>query len=603
MIKAYSYIRFSTPEQSIGDSLRRQMKLSKDYADKHNLQLDDSLNMHDLGVSAYKGKNVKDGALGEFISAVDKGLVPAGSYLLVESLDRLSREKVTKALNFFLSILSKNIKIVTLQDERVYDENILDMTDLIVSIAIMSRANEESKTKSHRKIESWNEKILQGENKYITKWVPPWLEIINDKIIVIDERANLVKKIFNWVLEGYGISLIIQKIETEGIEPWGATPSVNLKPIENPKSRMPKTWHASRIQRILTNRQVLGEFTPRQGKHNQGETIKNYYPQIIDDKIFHKVQNIRNKRNPNLGNAVGRRGSNITNLFSGLLKCGYSQKENIINSYCPGKNDSSMRLINKGGNSPIRYLQCSKISEGSKSCERCRKYLRYDVFEDVMLTYIKDIDEDLVLSFFEEKETQIDKYNCELATLNSEKMQLEKTKKSIIDKFESEDEIPQFLLNHSKELDKLSSINDAEIDRISLQIKEHHRMKHATNSHLKEIKSLISEFKSNKENREIRLKLSEFFRQVIEKIEIYNVGKLRNEDNPHISKMIDVNTEDYKRFINKFDKIILPIFVIFFKSGLIRVIVINPNDRNNESVTFKILENYEISDLKAPFIN
>ena len=30
--KCYSYIRFSTPEQSKGDSLRRQLELSANYA-------------------------------------------------------------------------------------------------------------------------------------------------------------------------------------------------------------------------------------------------------------------------------------------------------------------------------------------------------------------------------------------------------------------------------------------------------------------------------------------------------------------------------------------------------------------------------------------
>jgi len=32
-----SYVRFSTPEQLKGDSLKRQLKLSQEYADKHGL--------------------------------------------------------------------------------------------------------------------------------------------------------------------------------------------------------------------------------------------------------------------------------------------------------------------------------------------------------------------------------------------------------------------------------------------------------------------------------------------------------------------------------------------------------------------------------------
>jgi DNA invertase Pin-like site-specific DNA recombinase len=43
MPRAYSYIRFSTPEQSKGDSLRRQLEKSKKYAEENGLILDSSL--------------------------------------------------------------------------------------------------------------------------------------------------------------------------------------------------------------------------------------------------------------------------------------------------------------------------------------------------------------------------------------------------------------------------------------------------------------------------------------------------------------------------------------------------------------------------------
>jgi len=37
---AYSYIRFSSPELLKGDSLRRQLELSEEYAHKNGLRLD-----------------------------------------------------------------------------------------------------------------------------------------------------------------------------------------------------------------------------------------------------------------------------------------------------------------------------------------------------------------------------------------------------------------------------------------------------------------------------------------------------------------------------------------------------------------------------------
>lgn len=57
---AYSYIRFSTPDQAQGDSERRQVQDSKEYAQRRGLILDDKL-IFDKGVSGYTGKNVREG--------------------------------------------------------------------------------------------------------------------------------------------------------------------------------------------------------------------------------------------------------------------------------------------------------------------------------------------------------------------------------------------------------------------------------------------------------------------------------------------------------------------------------------------------------------
>jgi DNA invertase Pin-like site-specific DNA recombinase len=92
--RCYSYIRFSTPEQLKGNSLLRQLELSKKYADENGLYLDESLTLKDLGLSAFSGEHRKRGELGIFLNMVKKGKIPNNSVLLVESLDRISREQV-----------------------------------------------------------------------------------------------------------------------------------------------------------------------------------------------------------------------------------------------------------------------------------------------------------------------------------------------------------------------------------------------------------------------------------------------------------------------------------------------------------------------------
>ena len=48
--RAYSYVRFSSPEQAKGDSLRRQVEKARAYANERGLKLDESI---DAGLSAY----------------------------------------------------------------------------------------------------------------------------------------------------------------------------------------------------------------------------------------------------------------------------------------------------------------------------------------------------------------------------------------------------------------------------------------------------------------------------------------------------------------------------------------------------------------------
>jgi hypothetical protein len=104
---AYSYIRFSHPDQAKGDSLRRQTEAAADWCQRHKVNLDTSTTLHDLGKSAYTGehrKNPDRHGLAAFLKLVESGKVPRGSYLIIENLDRLSREHIQPALLLALNL-------------------------------------------------------------------------------------------------------------------------------------------------------------------------------------------------------------------------------------------------------------------------------------------------------------------------------------------------------------------------------------------------------------------------------------------------------------------------------------------------------------------
>ena len=71
---AYSYIRFSTPEQRKGDSLRRQLEDSQKWADEHGYVIWTN-KLRDEGRSAYHGDHLERGALGQFSKKVEDGRI------------------------------------------------------------------------------------------------------------------------------------------------------------------------------------------------------------------------------------------------------------------------------------------------------------------------------------------------------------------------------------------------------------------------------------------------------------------------------------------------------------------------------------------------
>ncbi|MET3693490.1 recombinase family protein [Methylobacterium goesingense] len=148
-------MRMSTDRQLRGDSLRRQCEISTRYAAENGLDLEVGFRFEDIGISAFKGANADTGALGAFLRCVNGGEIKPGSYLLVESLDRISRQGIMDSLPLFMRISQSGINIVTLADRFVYETGKVELFQLMMSMLILSRAHEESKTKSFRVSQSW----------------------------------------------------------------------------------------------------------------------------------------------------------------------------------------------------------------------------------------------------------------------------------------------------------------------------------------------------------------------------------------------------------------------------------------------------------------
>ena len=215
---AYSYLRISTEQQIKGHGLKRQLEASRAYAEAHGLELTEGRELQEKGKSAYTGANVREGTLGRFLEAVRTGTVKRGSYLIVESLDRLSREQIIPAQALFLSIVNAGINLVTLTDNRVYRAGMTDLGDLIVSLVLQSQAHEESLKKSIRLTAAWkNKRSSAATLKPMTKWCPAWLKLADDRSSYspIPDRVEIVRQIFTDSANGVGNYKIAHRLNSQ----------------------------------------------------------------------------------------------------------------------------------------------------------------------------------------------------------------------------------------------------------------------------------------------------------------------------------------------------------------------------------------------------
>lgn len=143
---AFSYIRWSSDPQEDGDTQRRQTALRDGWLKKHpNVRLDTSLVLIDRGVSGFTGENRTNHnrALSQFLSLVGTPRVPIGSYLIVENLDRLTRESPLESIPLVLNLIKAGIRVVQLAPfEMVYDLN-MDQGQLMFMLSELARGHGE----------------------------------------------------------------------------------------------------------------------------------------------------------------------------------------------------------------------------------------------------------------------------------------------------------------------------------------------------------------------------------------------------------------------------------------------------------------------------
>jgi len=542
MKKCYSYIRFSTAEQSSGDSYRRQLTASKKYAEDNGLIFDESLTIKDLGVSAYKGHNIEKGALSVFLRALEEDKIERGSILLVESLDRISRLNVMSALKLFMSIIDAGITIITLQDNQQYSSDSMNdnVNQLLISLSIMSRAHEEIKIKSERITAAWSAKVDKlKDGKIWTSRIPWWLKVVDGKIVVVPERVEVVKLMFKKYNDGHGQYLIAKHL--------------NKQAILSPKGGK---WWKTVVMDTVKNRAVLGYFTPHI-KGGDCEEMLDYYPRIINDDVFYKAQAINSER------LIGgqKAGEKVNSLFAKLTVC--------------GKCGGGMSFCSRGKATDINAKTALDCVKNRHTGDCVKNSIDYGRFEMNFLYMINDIDLNLLFK----NDDVVDVAEVIRGELVTKQRELNKYVTAI----EDLDVITKTLISKIQKVE--IEIEELESKLEDCKAKEYHQKPETLLFSDEIIKDLqvITTSLNEQELFDLRIKTRQLIQQVVQKITIHSYPYTPTEEVTEFLKTVDPEqAEEYLKVESTATQ-----YIVELKNGMKQHVMFNPEEPELYTISHK----------------
>lgn len=398
-LPATIYARFSNQEQSLGSSKARQLKVCREFISERGWSYSDDRILFDEGLSAFSGANrAPGGLLHEFEQKAATGIFKNGHVLVVEHIDRISRQGYDEVLPFVKKMTEAGVTIAVASGGRVYNAyERVTLGAVIEAVVAAELAREESDKKSKRLKAAQNERIAaaqisaaNGQHLSKTKTVPGWIEAkriskLSERPLYqmsLDERrAEVLREIFQLTIDGYGTPAIAKRLNGRGEPVWN-----HLERKSN------NGWTVGYLTKLVLNRAVMGEYhpmnRPRSGQEtSKGIAILNHFPQAIDPVTFAKAQAARQTRK----GTSGAWQITHSNVFSGVAKC----------AHCSGRmkqevtvRKGTLRQFKSGryaSGKTFSYLKChnalNKVWDEDLGKLRCtnRTWIRYEALEAPVL--------------------------------------------------------------------------------------------------------------------------------------------------------------------------------------------------------------------------
>ena len=170
--------------------------------------------------------------------------------------------------------------------------NTMEVNEALLSI-LLAAAQEESAAKSENIKFGIRQRMRSGKAVLNHTRFLGYTKDEDGRLVVVQEEAKIVRKIFSLYLEGYGVRKIKRYLEENGIK------TVTGK----------SEWSTSTIDRMLSNEKYMGnlllqktctpDFLTGKQKKNCGEQsmclVENAHEPIVSTEIFEDVQSRKHK--------------------------------------------------------------------------------------------------------------------------------------------------------------------------------------------------------------------------------------------------------------------------------------------------------------------
>lgn len=258
----YSYNRVSTSAQTAGSGLGRQGDAAESFAAERGLPL---TTFADPGRSAYRGGHTKRGPLARFLTAAQSGSLGHEPMLLVEDVDRLSRQEPLDALEeVVFALIRAGVEIVTLQDGATYSRETLreDAGRLVLLVLRVQAAHDYSRRLGARVAAA----AARARDEGRPSWgAPAWLA---------DERlAAAILQMFDLHETGSGSARIARMLNERG--------------VSTPRG---KTWSSASVRALMSRPALYGCLVRR-----NGERVPDFYPVLIPEERWLAAQGRRGR--------------------------------------------------------------------------------------------------------------------------------------------------------------------------------------------------------------------------------------------------------------------------------------------------------------------